>query len=448
MKINKKAGAALTGAFLLCCFQTAGAAQIESLRVQNGDGQSRIVLAFDSLPESWDLKTESDGSTALILRGISSAVPHGGGAEGNGLIREMTARKDTSTVTLDMKLKTEAAHHLFVLHQPDRLVLDLFTRYAEKTVVSVTPHMSYTYWTRAEADGRKKIYVIQGDAETQGRIVSGDAKSLLSVQSFAQSTKAPAVINGTADPDPMMKAYGTWMNLKGSTQGFLAYEKGKGYTAGSWTPKYSAVIGGHTAAVSGADRPRRKDELILYTPSFGASTGTNGYGKEILVVHGKVEAISSAGNMKIGEGSMVLSGHGKGAQYLAGLQKGDTVDIRPDSPFFEKQEFVYGGCELILSGGKVVASDSREEDRNLAPRTAAGTTADGKLILAEIDGWQMQSSGMSKAEVALLMKELGAVQAVLIPDRGRGQLVVNGKTVNLPNGGDGEGKFQTALVFF
>ena len=74
----------MTGAFLLCCFQTASAAEFESLRVQNSDGQSRIVLEFDKLPESWDLKTGSDGDTELILNGISSAIPHAAGAEGNG----------------------------------------------------------------------------------------------------------------------------------------------------------------------------------------------------------------------------------------------------------------------------------------------------------------------------------------------------------------------------
>ena len=105
-------------------------------------------------------------------------------------------------MTLDNETETEAAHHLFVLHQPDRLVLDLFTRYEEKTVVSVTPHMSYTYWTRADADGRKKIYVIRGDAETQGRIVMGDLKSRISMQSFAESTKAPVALTEPTAESP------------------------------------------------------------------------------------------------------------------------------------------------------------------------------------------------------------------------------------------------------
>lgn len=448
MKINKKAGAALTGAFLLCCFQTASAAEFESLRVQNSDGQSRIVLEFDKLPESWDLKTGSDGDTELILNGISSAIPHAAGAEGNGLIKEMTPRKNTSTVTLDMKLKTEAAHHLFVLHQPDRLVLDLFTRYEEKTVVSVTPHMSYTYWTRADADGRKKIYVIRGDAETQGRIVMGDLKSRISMQSFAESTKAPVAVNGTYGGKPMMKAYGLWRNLSGQAQGFISYEQGKGYTIGLWQPAYRVSAGGKQTSVAGTDRPRRQDELILYTPSFGKSTGTNAYGKEVLVVSGRVADISTSGNMKIEEDGIVLSGIGKGAGILEGLHQGDKISVLPDSKLFDSQEFVYGGCEVILSDGRAAVPENKEEDQSLAPRTAAGVTADGKLILAEIDGWQMQSSGMSKMETALLMKELGAVQALLIPDRGMGQLLIQGKTVNIPNGGDGEGRFQTALVFF
>ena len=47
--------------------------------------------------------------------------------------------------------------------------------------------------------------MIRGDAETQGRIVMGDLKSRISMQSFAESTKAPVAVNGTYGGKPMMK---------------------------------------------------------------------------------------------------------------------------------------------------------------------------------------------------------------------------------------------------
>ena len=85
---------------------------------------------------------------------------------------------------------------------------------------------------------------------------------------------------------------------------------------------YRVSAGGKQTSVAGTDRPRRQDELILYTPSFGKSTGTNAYGKEVLVVSGRVADISTSGNMKIEEDGIVLSGIGKGAGILEGFTGG------------------------------------------------------------------------------------------------------------------------------
>jgi peptidoglycan/xylan/chitin deacetylase (PgdA/CDA1 family) len=82
-------------------------------------------------------------------------------------------------------------------------------------------------------------------------------------------------------------------------------------------PKATVTIGANTAPVTGVDKPRTTDSLIVYTPDYGASTGTNMYGAEVLVVGGIIAKIENGvGNMAIPDNGYVLSGHGAARKWL------------------------------------------------------------------------------------------------------------------------------------
>jgi len=95
----------------------------------------------------------------------------------------------------------------------------------------------------------------------------------------------------------------------------------------------SVSIAGKSRAIDGTDVTRGADQLIRYTPAFGASTKTNAYGTEVTVVNGKVSASSNAGNMGIPPGGYVLSGHGTSRDYLlANATIGATVVLDGQEP--------------------------------------------------------------------------------------------------------------------
>lgn len=81
----------------------------------------------------------------------------------------------------------------------------------------------------------------------------------------------------------------------------------------------------------GVDTARLGGMLVIYTPAFGASTGTNSYGVEVVIdMYGKVIAAPGygIGNSNIPAGSMILSGHDTGAWWLqANVQLGDYVIV-------------------------------------------------------------------------------------------------------------------------
>ena len=83
---------------------------------------------------------------------------------------------------------------------------------------------------------------------------------------------------------------------------------------------------------------------------------------------------------------------------------------------------------------------------NTHPRTAAGRTRDGSLILLVVDGRQPESRGVNLQELAEIMLELGAVDALNLDGGGSATLVVNGTLLNRPTGGTSQREVMSALV--
>ena len=107
--------------------------------------------------------------------------------------------------------------------------------------------------------------------------------------------------------------------------------KVKGYKTRSWTKhgKLPYVTYGEGGCVSGRNRYRHKDEIIVYTGS--GRTGTNKYGCEVLVsASGKClnDPVYGKCNFFIPTNGFVVSGHGKGSDWiLKNLKKGKTVKL-------------------------------------------------------------------------------------------------------------------------
>ncbi len=76
--------------------------------------------------------------------------------------------------------------------------------------------------------------------------------------------------------------------------------------------------------ITGFDRPRYENNLIVYTPSFGSKTKTNEYGYEAVVQDGLIVSLGGNNN-EIPKNGFVLSGHGTN---LTWLQKNAKLGMR------------------------------------------------------------------------------------------------------------------------
>jgi exopolysaccharide biosynthesis protein len=209
--------------------------------------------------------------------------------------------------------------------------------------------------------------------------------------------------------------------------------------------------------VNGVNRPRLGDELILFTPEFDRTTLTGPGGTEAVVERGRAITVTGGrGNTIIPRTGWVLSGHGEAAAWIranvlvgAKLELRSAVRLSP-RPVFTPEFVVGGGPRLVRAGrpapiGPEAGGPGFVETRH--PRTAVGICADGRILLVTVDGRQPERSvGMTIAELADLLREMGAVEAINMDGGGSTTMVVGGRVVNSPSDLTGERPVGDALL--
>lgn len=110
-----------------------------------------------------------------------------------------------------------------------------------------------------------------------------------------------------------------------------------------------------------------------------------------------------------------------------------------------------GGSPVLLENGTImITADEELLDVNNAgrePRSAIGYTADGTAILLVVDGRAPEFSlGVSLQELAQIMKEIGAVEALNLDGGGSSALVVNDEVYSKPSDAAGIRPVASALL--
>lgn len=102
-------------------------------------------------------------------------------------------------------------------------------------------------------------------------------------------------------------------------------------------------------------------------------------------------------------------------------------------------EDAVGAGPALVSNGQVRVTTNEEvffgsAIPNTHPRTAAGIRSDGTLLLVVVDGRQPVSRGADLEQLAALMADLGAEEALNLDGGGSSSLYVNGRLLNRPSG--------------
>lgn len=245
---------------------------------------------------------------------------------------------------------------------------------------------------------------------------------LSSDQAGMQNMIGPMVQSGD-----IMTADATFNKDKDNMATFAIDDLGNGIV-GYWKTEMRLYApNGEYISVSRYNEPYYgySDVLVMDRKWSATSVGTrNGYYKnitEMIVEDGIVKEIRV--NMPATEiplnGYVVIAGWESMPWIQNHFKVGDPVNFEvTTTPDWDKiQMAVSGGGMLVVNGAIPAAFTHEVSGRH--PRTAVGVSRDGKTIyMVVVDGRQSHSIGMTMRELAELMLELGAYNAVAMDGGG------------------------------
>lgn len=208
-------------------------------------------------------------------------------------------------------------------------------------------------------------------------------------------------------------------------------------------------------AVQGVNVEQGENRVVLYTPAFGPVTQPSGP-----VTALEVRMVEPAGPLVLGQTTMVqlvglregalpepipaggglLSGQGPAAEGLRQLWErvqagsaGGHALLRLEAPADVVESL--GGSPILLREGKRWFADVDDNfTRGRHPRTLVGWNGAGDTFLVTVDGRQPgRSVGMTLAEAASFMLELGASEAINLDGGGSTTFVEQGVVRNEPS---------------
>jgi hypothetical protein len=256
-----------------------------------------------------------------------------------------------------------------------------------------------------------------------------------------------------------------------------------GRAAIGWLPNGHAIIGiphlwatlkaadGTTFAITGIDRVTSltdPNDLVVYTPRYGPTTGARGMGTEIVLesatlplmpdkpLTGVVASIiiGSAAPASLPADAVVVSAPANsplGDQLTAHFHIGDKAriicslsDITPReigvaAGSWNEVRQAIGGGPILVKDGKTIddaAAEGLPPSFDTAPhaRTAVGVKSDGTILIVTVDEADGCSAGIGLPGLASLMLQLGAQDAINLDGGGSTTMVGDGLTLDYPNG--------------
>src|SRR5688500_12872142 len=120
---------------------------------------------------------------------------------------------------------------------------------------------------------------------------------------------------------------------------------------------------------------------------------------------------------------------------------------------FGPSEDVDGGIPQLIKNGNIEitweeekASKAFVETRH--PRTAVAKLKDGKFLMVTVDGRSESSAGIGLEDLAKLLLEFGATEAMNLDGGCSTTMFLDGKVVNKPSDKEGERRVSDAILVF
>jgi exopolysaccharide biosynthesis protein len=210
-------------------------------------------------------------------------------------------------------------------------------------------------------------------------------------------------------------------------------------------PASCATLADQTACAAPGD-------VVLFTPEFAAATPSGAGVEVVLDRHGCVVRTSTTRGTSLTSGQTSLQTTGRDTVSLLnvaahGCLKRDVTVSNENGAKVPLRSGLFGvtGRYRLTANGQIVVPAGTGSFFARNPRTIAGTTSDGKIVLATIDGRQTTSVGTTMDETAAVASALGMHDSINLDGGGSTAMAVDGALVNHPGGA--ERAVGDALVF-
>jgi len=319
----------------------------------------------------------------------------------------------------------------------------------------IAPGVKYTRWGWTDSRGPVRAHLLTIDPGTPGLRIDyasmGPVRRVAPLTSILRRDRAIAGVNGDFYD---IGHTGAPLGLGKDRQRGLLHARQTGWNNAFFVdrrgragigdlPMTAKVVFHRDLTITNLNSPFVTPGGVgVYTPRWGR---TAGYGvtqgqrervRQVTVEGGRVvmsrRKLSEDKRIK----GLVLIGRGEGAVELRKeLPVGTRVKVRGA---------LEGDPQMAISGNRFLVHEGiirAVDDRELHPRTAVGVDSDtGEVLLLVIDGRSSRSRGFTMVELANLMIDLGADEAVNLDGGGSSTLVGKGragkvKVLNDPSDG-------------
>lgn len=207
---------------------------------------------------------------------------------------------------------------------------------------------------------------------------------------------------------------------------------------------------GKVLTIDNVNQPRiSASHYLLYSYRWGWRTPESPKGsKQIALSNGKIAAIS-ADPLPVPKNGYVIVGPDSG--LFSTLHVGDRLKliVSTDPDWSDVKHAIGGGPYLVKKGQVYIDKDAQQFSlQNIrAPRTAVGVTKDDHLLLVTVDGRQKDISvGVTFYQLAELMIELGAVNAMNLDGGSSTQMCIKDNVVSSPTVSGGNNISNSLII--
>ncbi len=214
----------------------------------------------------------------------------------------------------------------------------------------------------------------------------------------------------------------------------------------------------------GTNRERKENDLVVFQNNFYPTTLTDNSGIEFVIRNGIVKQIfDGKGSNRIPADGYIISASGqKRTQLLALLKVGTKIKFRgkhssptefmPSSAYALSEDITNGVPQLIKNGKIEITWEEEKSSKSFVetkhPRTAVAKLKDGKFLMVTVDGRSEASGGIGLEDLAKILLDLGATDAMNLDGGGSSTMFLDGKVVNHPSDKEGERKIGDAILVF